>query len=215
MGSLTLLGVGGPPAATAVTWNPADKAAGITLSNGNLTYTHAAGNNTNALVRATTSKSSGKWYYEDTFGSVADTDSWFCGFASGVLGTNFQLGSTASSVGYMRGIGGLVFFSGGVALSGLGEAAADEEVAMAIDVTTNKVWFKVLPGGQWNGNNAAHDPGTALGGQAISAGGITTWFPAASTYSADGDFGTGNFGASAFAGVIPVGFTSWDGLQSG
>ena len=46
----------------AITWNPSDKGANVTLSNGNLS---AEANSTNVdSVRATNSKSSGKWYWE-------------------------------------------------------------------------------------------------------------------------------------------------------
>jgi hypothetical protein len=46
---------------TYATWNPADKAASITLSGGNLIATLTT---TPAAVRSTIGKSSGKWYWE-------------------------------------------------------------------------------------------------------------------------------------------------------
>lgn len=49
---------------TYATWNPSDKNASLTLSNGNLT---AQGDATWRSGRATISKSSGKWYWEVRF----------------------------------------------------------------------------------------------------------------------------------------------------
>lgn len=58
------LGRGGGTAASS-TWNPADKAAGITLTNGNLTATgDAVAGYDN--VRGTSSKTTGKWAFEVT-----------------------------------------------------------------------------------------------------------------------------------------------------
>lgn len=44
------------------TWDPADKAAGVTLSNGNLTASYT--DYSSSQVRASVGKSSGKWYWE-------------------------------------------------------------------------------------------------------------------------------------------------------
>src|SRR5262245_9189902 len=49
-------------AGAVTTWNPSDKTANITLSNGNLTAQNTDG--TNSAARGTTSKSSGKHYFE-------------------------------------------------------------------------------------------------------------------------------------------------------
>jgi len=50
------------------TWNPADKASGANLSNGNLTESSSLGNG----VRATLAKSSGKWYWEIAVNATAN-----------------------------------------------------------------------------------------------------------------------------------------------
>lgn len=59
------------PSVTYATWNPSDKSANVTLSNGNLTATITA-NTAFYGARATIGKSSGKWYWEQT---VSDTTS--------------------------------------------------------------------------------------------------------------------------------------------
>lgn len=54
----------------ATTWNPADKAANITLSNGNLTAAGITTGAARANVRSTTSHSSG------TYGMYLSCDYW-------------------------------------------------------------------------------------------------------------------------------------------
>lgn len=85
-------------AITYATWNPADKAATIVLSNGNLTATNS---DTNWWgVRSTISKwaSSWKWYWEYIVGW------WTSAEIAGVAGSSwtlsFYLGSDANGWGY-------------------------------------------------------------------------------------------------------------------
>lgn len=55
---------GGGVVATSVTWNSADKNANIALSASDKTATKSAGGDAWAALRATLSKSTGKWYFE-------------------------------------------------------------------------------------------------------------------------------------------------------
>src|SRR5215813_13939651 len=87
------------------TWNPSDKSAGVSLSNGNLTAVIASGTGDQG-ARSTTSKTSGKFVFEVTFNqvgaSVADT-----GAGIGLSGATFPgLGSNASS-------GAMIYVNGG------------------------------------------------------------------------------------------------------
>jgi hypothetical protein len=61
------------------TWNPSDKAANVTLSGGNLTAADLVAN-TNAGVRATTGKSTGKFYFEIAIVQVA---TWYTAIGFG------------------------------------------------------------------------------------------------------------------------------------
>src|ERR1019366_4629393 len=86
------------PAAT--TLNPSDKGAGITLSGGNLT---AAGVSTNN-VRSTTSKTTGKLYFEVTVNSGAT------GNALGVALANAGMSLTATGPGLDGGNGSICWY---------------------------------------------------------------------------------------------------------
>lgn len=63
-----------PDAGSAVSWNPLDKSAGITLSNGNQTAT----GNASAAIRATGSKAEGKYQFEVTT-SATNSGSYYIG----------------------------------------------------------------------------------------------------------------------------------------
>jgi len=62
------------PSVTYATWNPSDKSANITLSNGNLTATWTSWATYNE-ARTTIGKSSGKWYWESKHSDT--TSSWW------------------------------------------------------------------------------------------------------------------------------------------
>jgi hypothetical protein len=86
---------------------------------------------------------------------------------------------------------------------------------VAVDRTNNKIWFKNLTAGSgWN--NAvigSQNPATNTGGIDISA--ITGSVYPMSDQNDLNDARTVNLGASAYAGVIPAGFTNWDGSAVG
>lgn len=78
----------------AVTWNPADKDASISLSNGNLTAAPTVA--TSATCRATQSRSTGKYHVE----LVCDSAGPWPGLAVGSAALNDWLGNNANSIGF-------------------------------------------------------------------------------------------------------------------
>lgn len=82
----------------AITWNPSDKGAGISLSGGDLTVSAAA--STTDGVRAGLGKTSGKWYFEFVAPTINAGSSNVCiglANASAPLTTGNPLGTTANS----------------------------------------------------------------------------------------------------------------------
>jgi len=77
-------------------------------------------------------------------------------------------------------------------------------IGIAVDFSGQLIWFRVAPAGSWNGSGTAN-PATGVDGISISviAG---SRFPTMTGQG--GDAITANFGASAFTGVVPSGFTS-------
>lgn len=196
-----------------ITWNAADCAPALVLSNGDLTVTHP-GPTGNAKVRATTSKSTGKWVVE--IGVIVDL--------SGQTGIGLASASTSLTGSSNLGSSGQdstsVSTSGGVRVSPAGQVIANniplnygpgETVMIAVDLDASLVWFRTS-GSNWN-NSGTANPATGVGGVDISA--ISgTLYPSVQLRGS-GDQMTANFGASAFVHTIPSGFTSWDGSQIG
>lgn len=177
------------------TWNPADKAAGITLSGGNNIATGSTGNNS---VRGTTSHAAaaGKYYLE--FNTISQVG------GSGVIGIeNASVGLTTNSTNSM-GISPSGSFPGGT----LGASPAGKVIGMAVDFVNLKIWWR-YDLGSWNANGSA-DPATNVGGVSFSAmSGGTTSFPF--VFLQNGGAVTINTDSTAFAHTAPSGFTPWDG----
>src|SRR5262245_47172505 len=90
------------------TWNPSDKSANVALSNGNLT---AQGTTTaDGGVRSTTSRSSGKYYFEIVWSSNAGGGDTGCGIATS--------GANLGSIGVSAVNACLVFVSGNIYFNG-------------------------------------------------------------------------------------------------
>lgn len=171
------------------TWNPSDKGAGITLSGGDLTA--ATATSSDDAVRATSSKSSGKWYWEITIVSGGNPA---IGVANASADLTSYLGGTSDSLALLP--AGNILKNGSIVGSSAAPVPGDI-VSIAWDADAGTVTFKV--------NNAssatisgANVPTGALFPACGGSGGI-----AATTMTA-------NFGASAFTYTPPVGHS---GLQ--
>jgi hypothetical protein len=180
---------------------------GGTLSNGNLTYTHTSGIGT---ARSTSQKNSGKRYYEIT------ATSGIAGGSNHCVGA-LKSAATDSNVIISGLDGGLVFQNTGVIFSNdtstglsLGSSIANGDViGVAVDLDNHKVWFRKAPSGNWNGQAiGSQNPASNVGGASLSNYSATTMAPFAGFESSAGGVWTANFGASAFTGAVPSGFTS-------
>jgi hypothetical protein len=192
-----------PPVATA-TWDPATKDATITLSNGNLSAVH---NGTSAYggAQATSSKSSGKYYFEYTVtGGISSNHQPGLIASGGVLATFPLSNHFNNGVGYDQPTGQVICDD-----ITIGTAAASTSVGnvlgFAIDVD-NKLIFVRVNGGNFN-NNGAANPTTGVGGFNFST--INAPFSPAFIGFGAGDSNTVNFGASAYANAAPSGYVNW------
>jgi hypothetical protein len=176
--------VGGAAPSVFATWNPADKAAAMILSGGNLAATGSGGGQ--ELVRATLGKSTGKWYWEITlttgtaarFGIASATEnlSDFLGF--GTNGFSYEDGGNKvnnnTPVAYGPGI------------------STTHTIGVALDMDAGTLKFY--------GNT-----GTDLG---VAFTGLTgTYYPALSN-GFNVSTQTANFGQTAFVHAVPSGFNA-------
>lgn len=200
-------------AAAGTTLNPLDKASSITLSNGNLRATR---NSVTAprwvMARATTSKTSGKWYFEATNVNLNDA-------ATGVV-VGVVLGSQAVDNGGqcfpghdLQGVGcesvnGAVLRNTNVQATISTWGSAGNVVQVAVDMNATRIWFRKVGTANWNGSGTA-DPATNTGGILLNSGGNAMYPAVAANSDAPPDAITINFGASAFSGTAPAGFSAW------
>lgn len=164
-------------------WNPSDKAAGITLSGGNLIV---SGANISASVRSAFSVSAGKWYWEIT--TSADFFS-AVGVGKAAANINYYVGGDINSWGYSNQGYGYHNDTGNI----IGPSFTSEVLGVALDMDAGTLKYY-------------------LNGVLTTAGfsGITgTVFAMVSgvTGAATGPI-TANFGSTAFAYTPPAGHTA-------
>ena len=185
------------------TLNPADrKNANVDLSNGNLTVT-GVDFPPNQWVRSTLPRT-GKVYFEWTVALVANN----------VIGIS-RLGAMTFPGFDFNSFG--LFSNGTVALNNTFTNITvpygnGNIVACAVDLITQQVWFRnASTTGLWNGASV-NNPTTGIGG--FSFAGYTGTTDNYAIVSGDAGYQiTVNFGASAFAGIVPDGYVAWNGAD--
>jgi hypothetical protein len=184
------------------TWSTTDTTAGITLSNSDLTV---ATSTINQGVRSKDRQITGKFYWEAT-GTTwpANVDIGIAN-ASAVLSTAGAAGQNCIYLGNT----GAIWVNNVNSGSTLGARASGDIIGIALDLTNQLIWFRVAPSGNWNGSATAN-PATGVGGLSTSVLGGPA-FPIHALFcqtTASATSFTANFGAAAFSGTVPSGFTS-------
>jgi hypothetical protein len=173
------------------------------LSNGNLTATHTSVN-ANCGARCSLSyKATGKFYFEvRLITGHGSLDAM--GILTSAISYNTLGISAAGCVGLSR--------SGQIAVNGtnsgktVGAIAANDIAGMAIDLSARLIWIRRNVG-LWNGDAAA-DPATGTNGLIVPSGSFAPAVCFVGSGTAINDAYTANFGASAFTGTVPSGFTA-------
>lgn len=183
-----------------VTWNPSDKNANISLSNGDLTYT--AANTSWKSLRATEYKSSGKWYWEVTIDAQADVYHQF-GVGTSNVSLNSYIGAHAE--GYSYDVSGYKWHNG--SNTGYGATlTVGDVIGTALDLDNGKIWWS--KNGVWQ---ASGDP--AAGTNEAYSGLSGSFYPMGSPYTntnaATADFGDSGFVYSAPAGFLGIGYNGY------
>lgn len=196
-GTASLIGTGastaGACASGAVgcaTWNPSDKSARIVLSGGNLIATSTGGWDS---VRATVGKSSGKVYWEYTYGPSSMNH--ILGIADANYPLNGNIGSGVSSFGFNQGNNSMMSWSGATQYAFTPpNMTQGVVVSFALDMDAKKLHIGV--NGVWKVNPAMGDVVVGLSG---------TVYPALSL-SGDTNGANVNFGQQNFAYPVPLGY---------
>lgn len=196
------------------TWDPSNIGPNIALSSGNLTATLTTGVAAYSSGRGTTSKTSGKYYYEITVTILTAATQGGAGTANASAGLSTYVGADTNGLADFQSSG--VVYNGGA--SGTPTFLANGKpavIGVALDLTNKLAWFKVVGGDSsqtitgWNqtSTGGSNNPATGVGGQAWSSS--SAMFPAFTLGSANST-AVLNTGATAYTGTIPSGFSSWD-----
>lgn len=177
-------GSGGSPSTTV--FDTSHKGTGVVLSNGNLTAVLPAGQH---LVLANVGKSAGKWYWEVHWDSTAGEIE--VGVATQNVTLDSNIGNTANGWGYDSSASKA--HSASFPGYGLTYTVGDT-IGVALDMDTGTLTFYK------NGSSQGVAYSTGLTG--------LTLYPAASNNNAGAATVTANFGASAFVGTVPNGYTA-------
>lgn len=198
MGGLGITAIGGKGRAvtglTYATWNPSDKSASVTLSNGNLT----AQVPNNCGVRSTAGKAAGKFYVECTISTGSSGTTIGIAKATATLSANME--SDANAWMFYSGAGQKANNNSYVAYGN--SYTTGDIIGIAADLDNGKIWW--AKNGTWQ---ASGDP--AAGTNAAYTGLSGTFFLAASNAAAVAQTTICNFGASAFTYAPPAGFAGW------
>jgi hypothetical protein len=220
--------------ATSTTWDPGNVSTHVTLSGGNLVATRTTGNASNySMAFSTTSKSSGKQYFEITVTHPSDADTGWgfglinAGMALDGSGGDFYVGAQSAggtgsnSIGvlendaatsyYQKNHGALTQNPGWQQVN---NPPTGDVIGLAVDIPNNLVWVQDCTlGGGWNvGTTGTQNPSTGQGGVSSSSVtnaavfiGVSLYYTSSAVASA-----TLNTGGSAFTCTQPTGFTAWD-----
>ena len=185
-----------------VTWNPSDKSAGITLSNGNLT----AVSTTEAYkaVRSVQSVSSGKYYWEFNIDFVNGfTTRVGVGVGTSSATLDGRVGTDSYGYGYFS-PNGYIFYND-IWTAGHDVYITNDIIGVALDLDNGKIW--------WSRNGVWQDGGDPGAGTGEAYSGLSGTFYAMVDVDDTGSQVTASFGATTFSYSAPSGFTS--GLLEG
>jgi hypothetical protein len=193
--------------ASTVTWDAATVTA-VTLSNGDLTATNTGTTSANQGARVATAsgKTSGKYYFEVKWQTIVSGDN--AGFGVGTTASTFTNMGNGGTTGVHSYRSYNCYSNGTRILLWGGSAVTNEITGVAVDLDNRRYWIRNAgAAGNWN-NSGTANPATNTGGLTIPAGTMVPFCTFGGTAGVAGHVFTANFGASAFAGAVPSGFTS-------
>lgn len=189
--------------ATPIAWNPSSKAAGIGLTNGNLTASGTI-NSDNAVRCNTSISGTDKKYWEITWVTLFSTPQGVVGIESGTYSLTVFPGNSGTGGIGLDGNGDL-WNNGSGSAAGFSFTQGDV-ICLACDYANKKLWIRVN-GGNWN-NSGTDNPATNTGGYIFTD--VVPVYPVVDIgTSSSAQVCTANFGATSFAQTAPSGFTGF------
>jgi len=191
-----------------VTWNPSDKSTGVTLTNSDLTATGNVSDATFKGVRATLSRSTGRYYFEGVIQNPSIINGGF-GLMTAAASLAQRVGFDAVGWGELQSSGTDIYKNHSNSLTSMASSTGASGLVyrVAVDLDAGKLWFGI--DGKWYGStyNSVGDPDGGTNPTFTSVTG--TLFPAVAFYY-NGQAAVARFAISSFEFTIPSGFTAWD-----
>ena len=188
------------PSNNFATLNPliVDGGGATTYSNGNTTATETANQWTSS--HSTLAAGASKWYFESEFTLTSSTEGYIGAASVPAINerssSDFYLGITNASVGYLATNGQIYNGSGGVSYGN--SYTTGDIIGVALDLTNGKVYYSI--NGTWQDSG---DPAAGTNGFSLGAG-MTNGDPICLSVSPNQsywecNFGNGYFGTTAVA----------------
>ncbi len=180
----------------------------IDIRNATLDASKLVGTATTILggVRAVDGFTTGKYYWECTLNVAANTDTG-AGIAS-LFARLSETGQNAMSAAVIyKGFPVYVNGSQYSPATTIGTITNGSLIGIACDFGAKLIWFRLGASGSWNApSGTTNNPATGVGGVSFAA--VSGPFAPVAPVWSTGDQVTANFGDTAFAGVVPSGFTT-------
>lgn len=183
------------PAGT-VKWNYSDRETNAQIYGDDLCVMRAAGTG-DSCVRANTSKSSGKWYWE-VYIHFLSTSGEGPGVANATFTLTDDLGGDTNGISYQS----TVLRYNNTTVASVASYTTGDTLSFAMDKDNNKLWVRVN-GGNWN-NSGSDNPATNTGGTTISVTGAL--YPT-SFIAIEGGSQVGVFQSRRWKYTAPSGFS--------
>jgi hypothetical protein len=193
------------------TWDASSITGSMTLSNGNLVATGGTTGNGFAGVRGTTSKTSGKWYFEFTATQIDAVLGFRCGIVT--AGANAAgVGNNAQGIAVRVGFGTFYIMHNNLTAGTFTNTSADGHVyGVCLDLTNTLFWAQDLTNATgWTDGASGFTGNPASGSGGTSFAGIT--LPVENAFTAYNPYPatcTLNPGPSGFYRQPPAGFPAW------
>lgn len=189
-----------------VTWDPATVTS-VTMSGGNLVATNTGTTSADqgARVVAASGKSTGKYYFEITWTTILGGANF--GLGAGTTASTYTGMGNGGTTGVIMYRSGSVWSIGSNVSSVIGAWSSGQVAGIAVDLDNRRIWFRAANTSVWNGSGS-NNPATNTGGYTIPAGTMVPFVTFGGTSGVANNVITANFGASAFTGATPAGFTS-------
>lgn len=189
--------------AAAISWDPANKDASVTLSNSNRTMTGTA--NVNFGAHATRTTSVTKVYFEASWDTAAFNA--IIGFGTGATANSGTPGLADTTAFSISANGGGLAYNGSSNGGTWAGIAASGVMGLAFDSSALLVWA-TADGTTWNtGLGGTQNPATGQGGFSVAALSAGPYYPLGMV-GANTDVLTGNFTSGQFAYTPPTGFSA-------